>query len=63
MANHDHPVKEYSFALKDLFDGKVDFSLVQYPGRDGLETCPNERPVGNALLRSCGLPGRQNTDA
>jgi len=29
MANHDHLVKEYSFALKDLFDGKVDFSLVQ----------------------------------
>lgn len=29
MANPDHPVKEYSFALKDLFDGKVDLSLIQ----------------------------------
>ena len=29
MANPGHPVKEYSFALKDLFGGKVDLSLVQ----------------------------------
>ncbi|WP_291331590.1 C45 family peptidase [Desulfovibrio sp.] len=29
MANPDHPVKEYRFALKDLFEGKVDLSLVQ----------------------------------
>ncbi|WP_374288214.1 hypothetical protein [Desulfovibrio desulfuricans] len=29
MANPDHPVKEYGFALKDLFDGRVDLSLVQ----------------------------------
>lgn len=29
MANPDHPVREYSFALKDLFDKKVDLSLVQ----------------------------------
>lgn len=29
MANPDHPIKEYSFALKDLFDGKVDLSLIE----------------------------------
>lgn len=29
MANPGHPVKEYSFALKDLFSGRIDLSLVQ----------------------------------
>ena len=29
MANPGHPIREYSFALKDLFGGKVDLSLVQ----------------------------------